>query len=501
MNLDPEQEKAVETTKGPLIITAGPGSGKTRVLVERILFLIQEGVPPEKILALTFTNKAADEMRKRLEERTPSLPYISTFHSLAYDVISLHGALVEVPDARKNFEDGLLNFDSLLSLLKELFEKHDEVLRHYQERFCFISVDEYQDTNPVQGDILRLLGAGHGNVCVIGDPNQAIYGFRGATLENFFSFDAYFPNPMKISLSKNYRSHPSIHAAARLIFGDRISNGDPISCAGEYVSITSLPSDKDEVSYILREVKRLIGGQDMRETDAGLLGSYHAGDIAILYRLKAIGKEFARAFSHAGIPCQLVGEENFFEKPEIRELLKYLQARDSSQNPPDAIRDIIREKGLQAKYDDSTPLGAQKYENILQLQTMAALYNSIESFLRYALLSRAEDVPLRNDAVTLMTAHASKGLEFPVVFVAGVEEGLFPYERSEDTEEERRLLYVAMTRAKERLYITHARRRMLFGKISERAPSPFLDAIPENIVPRQTLLPKKKKGAAQARLL
>ena len=310
-----------------------------------------------------------------------------------------------------------------------------------------------------------------------------------------FLFETHFPNPLKISLSKNYRSHPSIHAAAQCLFN---KDTDPI---GPEVSITSLPSDKEEISYVLREVKRLIGGQDMRETDAGLSGEYHAGDIAILYRLKAIGKEFARAFSSAGIPYQVVGEENFFERPEIRDVLKRLQARNSSQNPADAIREIVQKQGLRKKYDDGTELGSKKYENILQLQTMAALYNSIELFLRHIFLSRAEDAPLRQDAITLMTAHASKGLEFPVVFVVGVEEGLFPYERAKDIAEEKRLLYVAMTRAKKRLYITHAGRRMLFGKMSERVPSQFLETIPEHCIPRTILRSKPQKSSSQKPLL
>lgn len=511
MVLDPEQMRAASTLHGPVIITAGPGSGKTRVLTERILRLIENGVSPEEILALTFTNKAADEMRKRLQTRLPLLaspklcaseggPYISTFHSLAYDILSEHGAL--------QFDAHEPDFDALLLSLKKLFEEREDVLNIIQDRFRFISVDEYQDTNPIQADILRLLGGKHGNVCVIGDPKQAIYGFRGATLENFFAFDTHFPNPAKISLATNYRSHPSIHGVASFVVRDRDSEGVPISGAESRVSIVSMPSDKEEISYVLRETKRLIGGQDMRETDAGLLGSYYAGDIAIFYRLKAVGKEFARAFSSAGIPYQLVGEQNFFERPEIRDVLKHLEATDigtpmefRSRGPAEAIRETVQKEGLRAKYDDGTPLGTQKYENILQLQTMASLYNSIELFLRHILLSRAEDAPLRDDAITLMTAHASKGLEFPVVFVVGVEEGLFPYQRAGDVEEERRLLYVAMTRAKERLHITHARRRMLFGKISERAPSRFLEIIPEIFVPRQVLLPKRKKDVTQARLL
>ncbi len=492
MELDSDQRRAADMFTGPVIIAAGPGAGKTRVLTERILRIIHSGISPEAILALTFTNKAADEMRKRLEGRAPSLPYISTFHSLAYDILSEHGAL--------QFDVRELDFDALLLSLQKLFADRADILEMCQNRFLFISVDEYQDTNPVQAEILRFLGAKHGNVCVIGDPNQAIYGFRGATLENFFLFDTHFPNPAKISLATNYRSHPSIHSAASCVVQDRISSGDPISGAESRVSIISLPSDKEEVSWILREVKLLIGGQNMQETDAGLFGSYHAGDIAILYRLKAVGKEFARAFSSAGIPYQVVGEQNFFERPEIREILQHLQEGEvglpkevRSRTPADTIRDIVYKRGLKEKYDDGTPLGTQKYENILQLQTMAALYNSIELFTRHIALSRAEDAPLRDDAVILMTAHASKGLEFPVVFVVGVEEGLFPYVRAEDIEEEKRLLYVAMTRAKERLHITHAGRRMLFGKVAEHAPSRFLEMIPETLVSRTIIQQKPKK--------
>lgn len=482
MQLDRDQQQAVEIIDGPVLVDAGPGSGKTRVLVERVVRLVESGIPAENILALTFTNKATGEMRKRLEGRVSGNITISTFHALSYDILQEHGGRVGVEDIRSEFDEATLSFDDLLPLLHQLFLKHEDILHIYQDRFRYILVDEYQDTNEIQGKVLTLLGSQHGNVFVIGDPNQAIYGFRGATLRNFHSFSKYFPNPTHISLFTNYRSCPSISSASSLVLGKQGLD------VGPEVTIFSCASDRQEVSHILRAIKELVGGSDMQETDRGMEGSYSFGDIAVLYRLKSIGREFEKAFSSSGIPYQIVGEGSFFDRPEIQEALTLLQTYDFS-------KDVYA--GLQKKYDDDTDVGRRKYENILQLKTMILSYDSPEELLRDALLSREEDEPLRENVVTLMTAHASKGLEFPVVFIPGVEEDLFPYARAADIDEEKRLLYVAMTRAKERLYITYAGRRMVYGKTLDRTPSRFLDALPENVIPHVVLKTKKNRKPQQ----
>ena len=566
MELDKEQKKAVETTEGAVCIVAGPGSGKTHTIVERIAQMVEKkGVAPENILAITFTNKAADEMRSRVEKRLVSetFPVIGTFHSLALDILKDHGCKIDLAEdfsilseteqkkivkellkkhegldlkvkeallllskaksgGDKNsgadspvfaaFADDYkkelatrhrLDFDDLLVFTLKLFQEHPDILTQYQKRFQYICVDEYQDTSPVQADILHALGAANKNICIIGDPNQAIYGFRGATCENFLSFNKQYPDAATIELAKNYRSTSAIVAVSDVLIGRKEKTKNDSEEA--LVSVISCDSPQLEASYITKTIEQLIGGMDLLNVGDDDDKTYHLSDIAVLYRLNAVGKTLEKKFAQAGIPYHFFGGVNFFERPEIKKIIERLGTLAPSGTLSKQVKTAIEKLGLKKALDDGTTQGEAKYNRVLELENIVRLYDHLpaqearEKFFEEVKLSRADDD--RNptqESVTLMTAHSSKGLEFPVVFIAGVEDALFPYckdgeENAKHVQEERRLLYVAMTRAKESLYITYAKDRMLFGKTADIAPSRFLKTIPEELIQRKEIKRKPKK--------
>jgi len=566
MKLDIQQKKAVEATEGAVCIVAGPGSGKTHTIVERIARLVEKKqIAPENILAITFTNKAADEMRSRVEKRLASekLPMIGTFHSLALDILKEHGCKIGLAenfsilseteqkktvrellkkhkDLNIKTKDALLllsrtksggnknsgaddpvfaafaddykkelvarhrlDFDDLLIYTLELFQKHADVLNSYQKKFHYIMVDEYQDTNYIQADILRVLAAESKNICIIGDPNQAIYGFRGATRENFLSFKDQYPDAVTIELTKNYRSTEAIVAASDAMIGRKTKikkETDDVA-----ISVVSCDSPQLEASYITKTIEKLIGGIDLLNVGDDDSKTYHLSDIAVLYRLKTVGNVLEKRFAQAGIPYHFFGGVNFFERPEIKKIIEQLETLPPSGTLSGQVKTAIEKLGLKKSLDDGTQQGAAKYNRVLELENIVRSYDHLparearEKFFEEIELSRSDDD--RNPAqesVTLMTAHSSKGLEFPVVFIAGVEDALFPYckdgeEDAEHVQEERRLLYVAMTRAKERLYITYAKDRMLFGKTVDLAPSRFLKVIPEELIQRKEIKRKPRK--------
>ena len=566
MELDKEQKKAVEATEGAVCIVAGPGSGKTHTIVERIAQMVEKnGIAPKNILAITFTNKAADEMRSRVEKRLASetLPIIGTFHSLALDILKEHGckiglaedfSILSETEQKKTVKELLkkheslnlktkdallllskmksgsdknshandpvfaafaddykkelaahhrLDFDDLLVFTFKLFQEHPNILAQYQKRFQYICVDEYQDTSPVQADILHSLAATNKNICIIGDPNQAIYGFRGATRENFLSFKDQYPDAVIIELAKNYRSTGAIVAASDALIGQKTKMKKDADDAA--ISIVSCDSPQLEVSYITKTIEKLIGGMDLLNVGDDDGKTYHLSDIAVLYRLNVVGKTLEKRFAQSGIPYHFFGGVNFFERPEIKKIIERLETLPSSGTLSKQVKIAIEKLGLKKALDDGTTQGEAKYNRVLELENIVRSYDNLpaqearEKFFEEVELSRADDD--RNPAqesVTLMTAHSSKGLEFPVVFIAGVEDALFPYckdgeESAEHRQEERRLLYVAMTRAKERLYITYAKNRMLFGKTADIAPSRFLKAIPEKLIQRKEIKRKPKK--------
>ncbi len=566
MELDKEQKKAVEATEGTVCIVAGPGSGKTHTIVEQIAHMVEKkGVAPENILAITFTNKAADEMRSRVEKwlAGDELPTIGTFHSLALDILKEHGCKIglaedfkilseseqkkivkellkkhesldlKVKDAllllskaksggEKNsgtdnpifaaFADDYkkeltarrkLDFDDLLIHTLELFQKHTDVLSSYQKKFRYIMVDEYQDTSPVQANILRALAAESKNICIIGDPNQAIYGFRGATCGNFLSFKNQYPDAVTIKLAKNYRSTSAIIATSDALIGRKKKIKNDFKEAP--VSVISCDSPQLEASYITKTIEQLIGGIDFLNVGEDHGKTYYLSDIAVLYRLNAVGKTLEKRFAQSGIPYHFFGGVNFFERPEIKKIIERLETLPQSGTLSEQIKKAIEKLGLKKALDDGTQQGEAKYNRVLELENIVRSYDNLsaqearEKFFEEVELSRADDdhSPLQ-ESVTLMTAHSSKGLEFPVVFIAGVEDALFPYckdgeENTEHVQEERRLLYVAMTRAKERLYITYAKDRMLFGKTANITPSRFLKAIPEELIQKKEIKRKPPK--------
>lgn len=566
--LDAHQRVAVFSTEGPICIIAGPGSGKTRVIVERIVYLLKEKhVAPEYIFAITFTNKAAREIRERVIARLEeymdiACPYIGTFHSFAFDTLTshaeragialplslvaesqrralLHKVLKEYPAMRmrdalshisiyksrcapqdvgaeiKNVveayqhtlrEKNLVDFDDLLLRLYELLKTHPDILKKYQHQFEYIMVDEYQDTNPIQADILSLLAPPQNNICVIGDSHQAIYGFRGATAKNFSAFQLQHTEASVITLLHNYRSTPVIVRASNALTADQNRKAARDSGDAHPIYIVNVSSSIEEARYIVKTIQKLIGGVDLNNIHSEK--GYHLGDVGVLYRVNEIGRELEKYFEHAGIPYQRVGGTNFFDYPEIKFVIDALQSYERSPLMlSDQIREVIETHRLEKQYDE------KKYNRILQLLSIAAAYDGHDPlaarklFLKDVLLSREEEAYLSKDAVSLISAHTAKGLEFPVVFITGAEEGLFPISRNigdgeqnntKENDEEKRLFYVAMTRAKEQLYITHCEKRTLFGKTYHPQPSRFLKSIPEDLVER-IIIPKKKKSS-QGRL-
>jgi superfamily I DNA/RNA helicase len=517
------QERAVKTTDSPLLVVAGPGTGKTRTIVRRIAYLVHQGVPPEEILAVTFTNRAAREMRKRAAAVIGSDAakiFIGTFHLLGLRIIRDNRAAdfviysrdeqaellksllkdsakkvqqaVERISRIKNFleeadneiqetyeayqaalaQRNALDFDDLISMPIEMLQ-NSETARTYQDRFPYIIVDEYQDINPAQYRLLRLIATGTGNVCAVGDADQAIYAFRGADIENFMNFEKDFSGAAWITLSENYRSSSIIVDAADNLIKHNLKRIDkelaPTREKGPRITVMSAPDERAEGAAIIQEIEQRMGGTSHYQ-------QMHAGsgqgaperpsrfsDFAVIFRTNAQAKALEEAFSVSGIPYQLIGRRSSAQAKETEETIKYLQS-------------LIPSHGT-AGPGPADATNAQETK----------------------LLTAADFFDPRADAVALMTMHMAKGLEFPIVFITGCEDGLIPctvMKEGVDIEEERRLFYVGMTRAKDELYLIRARNRFLYGKRLALSPSPFLGEIPEkyiqaSVVPDRT---KKQKG-------
>ncbi len=635
--LNAEQEAAVRTTDGPVLIVAGPGSGKTRVLATRIAYLIQErGIAPWNVLALTFTNKAAREMRERVERLVgdrASWITMGTFHSFSARVLRMYGDEIGIssrfviyddadqmgvvkramqqldinskqfaprsilsaisgaksrniaPDTYAEsvesyweeivarvypvYQDTLarrsaLDFDDLLLATLKLLQTAPYAREKLRERHQYVLVDEYQDTNHIQYLIVNELSSEHRNVCVVGDPDQSIYGWRAADIRNILTFKDDYPEATEIHLEENYRSTPEILAAADSVIRNnsqrierklRTSRG-----AGEKIIVRECSDETVEAHFIIQEINRL-------KTQHG----YSGNDFAVLYRTNAQSRSLEEAFIYGGIPYQLIGGTRFYERKEIKDVLSLLRhlsnpddtsaferiigafpigqgigaktlstletwsastgqglqaALDSLGTPEgpqvagrgrsllQSVNEILTdlrsmatlvalselfdraldESGLRELYEGDDPEHIERWENVLQLRAMIAQYDAMPH--EEALTTYLEEVALVSDAdtledyvekVTLITLHAVKGLEFPVVFIAGVEEGLIPHQRAltdnpENLEEERRLFYVGITRAEQRLYMTHAFHRNRYGYSEMSLPSSFLQSIPESVL-------------------
>ncbi|HHW03236.1 MAG TPA: DNA helicase PcrA [Thermoanaerobacterales bacterium] len=634
-DLNPEQRKAVTHPGGPLLILAGAGSGKTRVLTFRIAYLIKKaGVRPENILAITFTNKAAREMKDRIEKLLSGVHglLVSTFHSacvrflrsdadrlgynrnfLIFDTQDQQVLMRECLKARNIDEkkytpggvlnyigrakDGLLapeqcmarakdirertmaelyelyqrrlrennamDFDDLIMNTVMLFRQNPDVLSYYRERFQHILVDEYQDTNRAQYELVKLMAQWHRNLCVVGDDDQSIYGFRGADIRNILDFEKDFPDATVIRLEQNYRSTGNILDAANHVidhnFGRKKKKLWTKNGKGEKIRCASLEDEHEEAFFIAREIECLIREKRM-----------DYGDFAVLYRTNAQSRVLEEIMLKMGIPYKMVGGIRFYQRKEVKDLLAYMRVaanpRDNvsltriinvprrgigettvntlkafsdergksiyeiigmidelsisgaarakllkfgiliddliksarTMNVSDFMNYVLEKTGYMAELEaENTPDAISRMENLKEMVGAAREFEKrvpeggLEDFLaETALLSDVDELSDKEQAVVLMTLHSAKGLEFPAVFLAGMDEGIFPHSRSmlddDELEEERRLCYVGITRAKKLLYITRAWRRNLYGNTSFYSPSRFIDEIPPELLEEMT---------------
>ncbi len=632
-SLNPVQQEAVLQTEGPLLIFAGAGSGKTRILTYRVAYLINEKrVPPFNIMAVTFTNKAADEMKERvinlLGKRGKGV-WISTFHSAGVRILRQHIHLLGyqnhfaiydeqdqhrlVRDVLKDLEldprifhpnriraeidraknegisedeyvaepfnvfqkrvalayaryqetlrrNNALDFGDLLRLTMMLFRGFPDVLKTYQHLLRYVMVDEFQDTNSIQYELIRLLVGNHGNLCVVGDDDQSIYRWRGADITNILNFEKDFPGSRVIKLEQNYRSTKTILNAANGVVSNNIGRKEKLlwteNPTGEPIVLYHTEDEEDEARYVVNQIKN------------GMTESYR--DFAIFYRTNAQSRALEEALIKEGIPYMIVGALRFYERKEIKDVLAYLRVsanpldsvslkrilntpargignrtleqleklsternlplyegirtliqegdvsatmggrlrlflqmmegfRDSSLSIRDLALEVLEKTGyLDHLRAEGTEQAASRIENVEELITVITEYEessaiedkTLEGFLdRVALVSDVDNYRDQWNRVSLMTLHCAKGLEFPIVFLTGMEEGLFPHHRRgenpEEMEEERRLCYVGMTRAKKKLYLTHAKARSLFGFQRVCVPSRFLDEIPEELLVKE----------------
>jgi DNA helicase-2/ATP-dependent DNA helicase PcrA len=637
--LNPAQRKAVEHVHGPLLVVAGAGSGKTRVLTMRIARLIDEvGTPASRIFAVTFTNKAAGEMKERVGRflgRDPGGLWIGTFHSLSarllrreaeaigftrnftiYDEADRLSLIRRLMDQRghstklfpprmiqslissaKNRMQGpadlevaspfdraaqvaadvfrglgpalkaanAMDFDDLMLHPLTLFRERPDRLRAWQERFAFLLVDEFQDTNTAQYQLVRFLGA-HGNVCAVGDDDQSIYGWRGAEVRNMRTFVTDFEGTELVRLEENYRSTQVVLDAANAVIAenrDRLGKTlRTVRSGGETITVLAAADERDEAEWIARELQTRIAK-----------GDWVHREVAVLYRTNAQSRAMEEAFRRAGVPYRVVGAISFYERREVKDLLAYLRLvanpaddeaflraigvprrglgesslavlleaaakwgktllatagladgiqglrpnvkealrrfhqlilglneRAGSWPPAQVLEQVLQGIGYEEHLAQEGPEGAERWENVRELVASAAEWSEVvaegdqddevtplERFLaEAALLSSADQSQGSADGVTLMTLHTAKGLEWPVVVISGMEDGLFPLARAEEQEngieEERRLCYVGLTRAKDKLYLTWARARRRGGELRPGRRSRFLDALPAEVV-------------------
>ena len=618
MNLDTlneQQKEAVTTVNGPLLVLAGAGSGKTRVLTTRVAYLLEEvGIAPEQILAITFTNKAAKEMKERIIQMLGPIGYqiqISTFHSFGllilrenyeklnyaknFTILDSDDTLTVIkkimkdmgldpkeynPRAIKNRISGAKNellspmeyerfaqtdfeekvvkiyekyeqklkqndsvdFDDLLMLPIQLFQKFPEILKSYQERFQYILVDEYQDTNEAQYILIKMISAKYRNICVVGDNDQSIYSFRGANYRNILNFEKDYKNPKVIMLEENYRSTKTILNAANDVIQNNKQRKDKNLWTnnedGVKIRYHRALDEKDEANYVMKEIVHLIENHIKPE------------DIAILYRTNAQSRNMEDVLLRENIPYKVVGSFYFYNRKEIKDLISYMKLiynqhddvsllriinspkrgigaktienltekaneqgksifevidsgkelafkhmiedliiREQNLSLTELVEEILIKSGMKQELVNEKSMEADiRLQNLEEFKTITKSFEenngivSLEEFLmEISLVSDVEEHKNNNHVVTLMTVHSAKGLEFDYVFLIGMEEGIFPHNNSfmnpEDLEEERRLCYVAITRAKKSLWLVNARRRTIYGMESQNPPSRFIDEI------------------------
>ncbi len=577
-DLNPEQQQAVQHFRGPALVIAGPGSGKTRVLTRRIAYLIRERhVNPQEILAVTFTNKAAEEIRNRLRAWTgkgknETAVTVTTFHALGYAILNENAARLgrkaplTIFDSRDRLrllqeftrgdkeEAGRLSaqiaafklqeqtaenqatffevlnryekvlqqrnavdLEDLIAKTVRLLNENEDLAKAYRHKFRWILVDEYQDINRGQYRLLKILTAtSQPNLFVIGDPNQAIYGFRGADVSFIRRFEHDFENSTRYHLKISYRcSNRILQASAKVL--DRSAESGFLNglSDGVKIQIVSENSEKSEAEFIARTIEDMMGGVRFFSMDSAVSEGEQAknissfSDFAVLVRLKRLLAPIEKALNDHSIPYQVVGHDSWLREEPVRPVIDVL--RCALQPESCYLKEALRSKGINGQdwalvqnyLQDNAPVSTlleviishlfppknatekRLFKKLIELSEPFA--KDVPAFLQWAFLGQGQDLyQPAVERVTLMTLHASKGLEFGSVFIAGCEQGLLPYnlfaDKPSDPEEERRLLYVGMTRAKHYLFLTHARRRFLFGRAMTNAPSPFLQAIERELV-------------------
>ncbi|RIK77509.1 hypothetical protein DCC62_09425 [candidate division KSB1 bacterium] len=631
-SLNPSQRKAVMHEHGHLIIVAGPGTGKTHTLVHRAIHLVQSGERPESMLAITFTNKAAEEMRQRLHDRLQEMAVlieVGTFHAFCLALLRRYGGdqadFEIINDAQKkemvkelwpevttaersawveeiSYQKAILSpltsekhaakrqrydealrrqrfwdFDDLLLQAIQLLENNAAIQHELHQRLAWIFVDEYQDLNPAQHRLLKLLVHADARLTAIGDPNQAIYGFRGSETGYFNRFTQDFHGAVMLRLEESYRSGANILSAS----GQVIAAGEqsaalpllPASLLAGNVTIYAAPTEHAEAEYLVHQIEKLVGGTSMFSQDSGRVehereGKFSFGDFAILYRLNAMRGPLEEALQRSGMPYQISSETPLAQRDGVPELLAlirlaagfYLEPRHLAdylmlatpgfgestaktaasffatlpQLRVESIAQFIDRQNLQVKQGEALQRTLAAIEIFKRDLNEHGLVRALENFLAsdhvratvaskqkcwenwgrivnlsrwhttpralldaLALQNEADQIEARAEKISVMTLHAAKGLEFPVVFIAGCEEGLTPMRLENlqgDLAEERRLFYVGMTRAKERLYLVRAARRMLFGKTRQHPASPFLADIEEQLKAYEHWQAKPKKN-------
>jgi len=664
--LNPAQREAALHMNGPILIVAGAGAGKTKTITHRIVNLIKNGVPPEKILAVTFTNKAAKEMRERIvaeikknAKGQDKIPFVSTFHSLGVYIIKENARLLGLtryftildesdatsmikeimkglgidpkqydPKKIKNIiskekgkfvhlaeyaeqnsghsvstmgkivaqvwnlyeknkmKENALDFDDLLLKATKLLKDNKEIREFYQDKWEYIHIDEYQDTNEVQYLMTKLLSEKTKNICVVGDADQNIYSWRGANLKNILSFEKDYPNAKIVLLEQNYRSTKNILEAANEIIKKNKYRPDKNlftdNTEGEKIGLYEAMDETDEAEFVATKVLEILDNEadllsrglsqadeprgsavlPSTDSDPAKAESAPLSEIAVLYRANFQSRALEEAMLRYNIPYQVLGVK-FFERKEIKDTLAYLRAALNPESLSDIkriinfpvrgigkvtlvkifageretlpvkmqikinnfyqtleeikekiktskaseiIKFVVKKSGIELELSSGTEEDMERLENIKELATLALKYDNLENgagvekLLEDASLASDQDsIMIGEDkkekkevnGIKLMTVHASKGLEFKYVFVTGLEDGLFPHERQnegqsgEDREEERRLFYVAITRAKEKLFLSFANFRTIFGSRNINAPSEFISDIPADLLEKE----------------
>ncbi len=531
-SLDPDQSKAVLSSARHLLIVAAPGSGKTKVLACRYARLVKEGVPESNILALTFTNRAAKEMKARiaamLEEDAP-VCNIGTFHSFCLRFLKkerppfllfgrkeqlrlLKGLGVKNPDnmisrisSMKNSltaDAGAEDFDVLALYQKGLEELNAldlddlilETIRVLEgkvepSRFTHILADEYQDINPLQSRLLKLLAGDSAGLFAIGDPDQAIYAFRGASLRSFIDFEKDYPEARIIRLNRNYRSGGDIVFASKALIEnnlERVKNEITPMREGGEIHVIECADERQEAEFIVKEIERLMGGFSNLTVSGGNSADMKISDFAVLFRTNRQAAALTDAFSRSSVPYQLVCTPG----PDFRDFLEHLKTLKPRGI---LLTAFIKEAGKEFKADEDL---ISTFVHAAELYNGRSVEEAFPDFIEEMLLMEpADNYDIKADKVSLMTLHMAKGLEFPVVFITGVEDGLIPLRTrggENILEEERRLFYVGITRAKEKLYLLNAQKRRIWGETRDSTASPFLKEVPERFFRRKVLAEKKK---------